>query len=53
MDQDPVRGTGFAEQALSALQKHATQGPWPKNSRNSPRASEHLAGKAELPDKCH
>lgn len=27
---DPVRGTMFAEQALSALQKHATQGPWPK-----------------------
>src|ERR1044072_2577050 len=29
-EQDPVRGTTFAEQALSALQKHATQGPWPK-----------------------
>jgi LmbE family N-acetylglucosaminyl deacetylase len=29
-DRDPVRGTSFAEQALSALQKHATQGPWPK-----------------------
>jgi LmbE family N-acetylglucosaminyl deacetylase len=28
---DPVRGTTFAEQALSALQKHATQGPWPKS----------------------
>lgn len=28
---DPVRGTSFAEQALSALQKHATQGPWPKS----------------------
>ncbi|HVS80236.1 MAG TPA: PIG-L family deacetylase [Pyrinomonadaceae bacterium] len=27
---DPIRGTTFAEQALSALQKHATQGPWPK-----------------------
>lgn len=27
---DPVRGATFAEQALSALQKHATQGPWPK-----------------------
>jgi LmbE family N-acetylglucosaminyl deacetylase len=30
-EQDPVRGTVFGEQALSALQKHATQGPWPKS----------------------
>jgi LmbE family N-acetylglucosaminyl deacetylase len=29
-EKDPVRGISFAEQALSALQKHATQGPWPK-----------------------
>lgn len=29
-ERDPMRGTVFAEQALSALQKHATQGPWPK-----------------------
>ncbi len=29
-EQDPVRGVVFAEQALRALQKHATQGPWPK-----------------------
>src|SRR5947207_3906765 len=28
---DPVRGTIFAEQALNALQKHATQGPWPRS----------------------
>ncbi|MDQ5845971.1 MAG: PIG-L family deacetylase [Acidobacteriota bacterium] len=27
---DPVRGTSFAEQALTALQQHATQGPWPR-----------------------
>ena len=27
---DPVRGMTYAQQALSALQKHATQGPWPK-----------------------
>ena len=27
---DPVRGTTFAQQALSGLQKHATQGPWPR-----------------------
>src|SRR5712692_2939742 len=29
-ERDPIRGTMFAEQALAALQKHATQGPWPK-----------------------
>jgi LmbE family N-acetylglucosaminyl deacetylase len=26
---DPIRGTMYAEQALAALQKHASQGPWP------------------------
>src|SRR3989440_1655511 len=29
-ERDPVRGVVYAEEALSALQKHATQGPWPK-----------------------
>ena len=29
-ERDPVRGTTYAEQALEALQRHATQGPWPK-----------------------
>jgi LmbE family N-acetylglucosaminyl deacetylase len=29
-EQDKIRGTTFAAEALSALQKHATQGPWPK-----------------------
>ena len=29
-EQDPIRGTTYAEQAFAALQKHATQGPWPK-----------------------
>ena len=28
-EKDPIRGTMFAEQALAALQKHASQGPWP------------------------
>src|SRR5205807_274872 len=27
---DPIRGSVYAEEALRALQKHATQGPWPK-----------------------
>src|SRR5204863_1301222 len=30
-EQDPVRGVVFAEDALRALQQHATQGPWPKS----------------------
>ena len=29
-EMDPARGMTYAQQALSALQKHATQGPWPK-----------------------
>jgi len=29
-EKDPVRGVGYAEEALRALQQHATQGPWPK-----------------------
>ncbi|HET6861431.1 MAG TPA: PIG-L family deacetylase [Pyrinomonadaceae bacterium] len=28
---DPIRGTTYAQQALTALQQHATQGPWPKS----------------------
>ena len=28
-ERDPIRGTIYAEQALAALQKHASQGPWP------------------------
>lgn len=30
-ERDPIRGTIYAEQALSALQKHASQGPFPKS----------------------
>src|SRR2546422_8737616 len=29
-EKDPVRGVVYAEEALRALQQHATQGPWPK-----------------------
>jgi LmbE family N-acetylglucosaminyl deacetylase len=29
-ERDDVRGQTFAEQALRALQQHATQGPWPQ-----------------------
>jgi LmbE family N-acetylglucosaminyl deacetylase len=30
-EMDPMRGTTYAQQALLGLQKHATQGPWPKS----------------------
>ena len=30
-EKDPVRGVGYAEEALRGLQQHATQGPWPKS----------------------
>jgi LmbE family N-acetylglucosaminyl deacetylase len=29
-ERDPVRGSTYAEQALQALQRHASQGPWPQ-----------------------
>ena len=29
-EKDPVRGVTYAQQALSGLHKHATQGPWPR-----------------------
>src|SRR2546430_3626959 len=30
-EKDPGRGVVYAEEALRALQQHATQGPWPKS----------------------
>ena len=30
-EKDPVRGVVYGEEALRALQQHATQGPWPKS----------------------
>ena len=42
---DPVRETSFAEQALAALQQHATQGPWPKSIAELLRARRIEAGK--------
>src|SRR2546428_2081923 len=29
-ERDPIRSVVYAEEALRALQRHATQGPWPK-----------------------
>lgn len=45
---DPVRGTSFAEQALKALQQHATQGPWPKSIEELLRSRRAEAGKLPL-----
>ncbi|MCA1574050.1 MAG: PIG-L family deacetylase, partial [Acidobacteria bacterium] len=45
---DPVRGTTFAEQALTALQQHATQGPWPKSMAQMLRARRIESGKLQL-----
>jgi LmbE family N-acetylglucosaminyl deacetylase len=45
---DPVRGSSFAEQALAALQQHATQGPWPKTIAELMRARRMPAGKLPL-----
>jgi LmbE family N-acetylglucosaminyl deacetylase len=45
---DPIRGTSFAEQALAALQQHATQGPWPKSIPEMMRARRIEGGKLPL-----
>ena len=42
-ERDPIRGTIYAEQALAALQKHASQGPWPKT------IAERMRGQNSLP----
>jgi LmbE family N-acetylglucosaminyl deacetylase len=45
---DAIRGTSFAEQALAALQQHATQGPWPKSIADMMRARRIEGGKLPL-----
>ncbi|MGH9930449.1 MAG: PIG-L deacetylase family protein [Pyrinomonadaceae bacterium] len=45
---DPVRGNSFGEQALVALQQHATQGPWPKSIAELMRARRIEAGTLPL-----
>ena len=42
---DPIRESSFAEQALEALQQHATQGPWPKTVADMMRARRIEGGK--------
>jgi LmbE family N-acetylglucosaminyl deacetylase len=45
---DPVRGVSFGEQALMALQQHASQGPWPANVSVWLRAQNNQTGKLNL-----
>ena len=45
---DPGRGTSFAEQALSALQQHASQGPWPKSFEDLLKARGGATGRLPL-----
>ena len=45
---DPVRNSSFAEQALDALQEHATQGPWPKTIEDLMRMRGGSGGKLPL-----
>jgi hypothetical protein len=45
---DPVRNGSFAEQALDALQEHATQGPWPKTIEDLMRMRGGSGGKLPL-----
>ncbi|MGH9970916.1 MAG: PIG-L deacetylase family protein [Pyrinomonadaceae bacterium] len=47
-ERDPVRGTTYAEQALAALQQHATQGPWPKTIAERLRAQNNNTGSIPL-----
>ena len=42
---DPIRETSFAEQALSALQQHRSQGPWPRSVADLMRARRIQSGK--------
>ncbi len=45
---DPARNGSFAEQALDALQEHATQGPWPKTIEDLMRMRGSNEGKLPL-----
>src|SRR6267142_4367520 len=47
-EKDPVRGVVYAEEALRALQKHATQGPWPKTFADMLRFRNSQDGKLPL-----
>jgi LmbE family N-acetylglucosaminyl deacetylase len=50
-EQDPVRGVVYAEEALHALQKHATQGPWPKTFAEFAARFRAFTGQSSAPGK--
>ena len=56
-ERDAVRGKTYAEQALQALQRHASQGPWPQSipQKGAPliryRLAREAAGSIPLPSK--
>lgn len=45
---DAVRGMSYGEQALKALQQHATQGPWPESVGTWLRMQNNQTGKLSL-----
>ena len=47
-ERDPIRGMVYAEEALRALQKHATQGPWPRTFADMLRFRNSQNGKLPL-----
>ena len=47
-ERDPIRGTTYAEEALQALQQHATQGPWPRTVEEMARFRNSADGKLPL-----
>ncbi|HEY7784063.1 MAG TPA: PIG-L family deacetylase [Pyrinomonadaceae bacterium] len=47
-ERDELRGTSYGEQALTALQQHASQGPWPRNVADWLRAQGNQTGKLNL-----
>jgi LmbE family N-acetylglucosaminyl deacetylase len=49
-EQDPVRGVVYGEEALRALQKHATQGPWPKTFAEFAARFRSFSGQNAAPD---
>lgn len=44
-ERDPIRDTIYAKEALRALQKHATQGPWPQTLAEMARVRNSQDGK--------
>jgi len=47
-EKDEISASSFAEQALKALQEHASQGPWPKTIHDWLRMQNNQTGKLNL-----